>query len=82
MQRLADVLNMPIRIANSEQAPALGSAMYAATAAGLYKDVLAAAKAMGNGFEKTYYPDAARVVVYDKLYKEYCALGDFVESRI
>ncbi len=82
MQRLADVLNMPIRIANSEQAPALGSAMYAATAAGIYKDVLAAARAMGNGFEKTYYPDPARVGVYDKLYQEYCALGDFVESRI
>src|SRR5690606_191538 len=30
MQTLADVLNMPIKVAVSEQAPALGAAMYAA----------------------------------------------------
>ncbi len=80
MQRLADVLNMPIRIASSEQAPALGSAMYAATAAGLYRNVSVAAKAMGNGFENTYFPDATRVKIYDKLYRQYTALGRFVES--
>ncbi len=80
MQRLADVLNMPIRVATSEQAPALGSAMYAATAAGLYKNVSFAANAMGNGFEKTYLPDAARAKVYDKLYQQYKALGHFVET--
>lgn len=80
MQRLADVLNMPIRIATSEQAPALGSAMYAATAAGIYKNVSLAAKAMGNGFEKTYFPDPARAKIYDALYRQYNALGKFVET--
>ena len=32
MQTLADVLDMPIKIATSEQTPALGAAMYAAVA--------------------------------------------------
>jgi L-ribulokinase len=82
MQTLANVLNMPIKVAKSEQAPALGAAMYAATAAGLYKDVNSAIKAMGNGFEKTYYPDPTMVEQYAVLYKKYEALGDFVESAI
>jgi L-ribulokinase len=81
MQTLADVLNMPIKIASSEQAPALGAAMYAATAAGLYSSVTDACKAMGNGFEKIYQPNAKNVSVYAKLYKTYCQLGDYIEKN-
>jgi L-ribulokinase len=36
MQTLANVLNMPIVVAASDQAPALGAAIYAAVAAGIY----------------------------------------------
>ena len=54
MQTLADVLDRPIKIAVSEQAPALGAAMYAAVAAGIHADVLTAQKAMGSGFAETY----------------------------
>ncbi|HRJ30090.1 MAG TPA: ribulokinase [Cyclobacteriaceae bacterium] len=82
MQTLADVLNMPIKVASSEQAPALGAAMYAATAAGLYGSVTEASKAMNNGFEKIYQPHAKNVLVYAKMYKTYCALGDYVERNI
>ena len=60
MQTLADVLNRPIKIAKSEQAPALGAAMYAAVAAGLYPDVLAAQAGLGSGFAETYTPDSTR----------------------
>jgi L-ribulokinase len=81
MQTLADVLNMPIKVASSEQAPALGAAMYAATAAGLYNSVTEASKAMGNGFEKIYQPNAKNVSVYAKMYKTYCRLGDFIEKN-
>lgn len=82
MQTLADVLNRPIKIAVSDQAPALGAAMYAAVAAGIYPDVPAAAKAMGNGFEETYTPKADRVKVYEALYRKYDALGKFVEGTV
>ena len=82
MQTLADVLDRPIRIAVSEQAPALGAAMYAAVAAGLYPDVLAAQKALGSGFAETYAPNPARVADYAARYAQYQALGRFAESSL
>ena len=80
MQTLADVLDRPIKIAVSEQAPALGAAMYAAVAAGLYPDVLSAQQALGSGFAETYTPNPARVADYAPRYAQYQALGEFVES--
>jgi len=59
MQMMADIMNMPIRIHSSEQTCALGAAMFAATAAGLYPKVEAAMEAMGHGFDKTYLPDTS-----------------------
>ncbi|WP_229725094.1 ribulokinase [Hymenobacter baengnokdamensis] len=79
MQTLTDVLDRPIRIAVSEQAPALGAAMYAAVAAGLYPDVLSAQQALGSGFAETYGPNPARVADYAARYAQYQALGRFVE---
>jgi L-ribulokinase len=81
MQTLADVLNRPIKIARSEQAPALGAAMYAAVAAGVYPDVSAAVRAMGNGFDRVYQPIPEHAVLYEKLYAAYGRLGDFVEKK-
>lgn len=81
MQMIADVLNLPIRVAASDQACALGSAMFAAVAAGIYPDVSAAMDAMGSGFDKVYEPDRAAVPVYEKLYRDYCAAGKFVEQE-
>ncbi len=80
MQTLADVLNMPIKVAASEQTCALGAAMFAAVAAGVYSKVEEAQKAMGQGFEKTYYPQAENAAAYVKIYEQYKALGLFVEG--
>ena len=80
MQVVADVLNMPILVARSEQACALGTAMAAATVAGLYPTVLDAQKAMGNGFETEYKPNKANVGIYAKLYSMYDEAGAFVEQ--
>jgi len=82
MQTLADVLNMPIKVAKSEQAPALGAAMYAATAAGIFENVHDAIKSMGNGFENTFVPNPENTDLYEKLYKRYCQLGEFIETKI
>ena len=60
--------------------PALGAAMYAAVAAGLYPDVLSAQKALGSGFAETYTPNPERVADYADRYAKYQALGQFVES--
>lgn len=81
MQTLADVLNMPIKVARSEQTCALGAAMFAATAAGLYASVAEAQAAMGQGFEMTYFPDPERVNLYDSLYQTYLAVGQSVEAK-
>lgn len=82
MQTLANVLNMPIKIAISEQAPALGAAMYASVAAGIHPDVKSAITNMGNGFETTYYPEPEKVEIYKRMYKKYSLLGEFVERHI
>ena len=79
MQVVADVLNMPIMVARSEQACALGTAMAAATVAGLYPTVLDAQKAMGNGYEMEYKPIRANADAYAKLYALYGEAGGYVE---
>jgi L-ribulokinase len=80
MQTLADVLNMPIKVASSDQAPALGAAMYASVAAGIHPNTQAAIKAMGNGFDKVYEPIDGNVGPYGKLYQEYLEFGKVVEG--
>ena len=82
MQTLSDVFNMKIKVVRSEQACALGAAMFAATAAGLYPDVMSACKAMGNGFEKEYQPIESNAALYKPLYDRYRRLGEYAESEI
>jgi L-ribulokinase len=81
IQIVADVLNMPIKVATSEQTCALGSAMAASVVAGVHKDIPAAQKAMGGGFEKEYHPDPVKAKKYDILFRKYKELGSFVEKN-
>jgi len=76
MQIYADVLRRPVSVASSDQAPALGSAIHAAVAAGAYPDVAAAAAAMGRVETAVYRPHADRADGYDRLYAEYLLLHD------
>jgi L-ribulokinase len=82
MQIVADVLNMPIKVASSEQTCALGSAMAASVMAGIHNDFETAQKAMGGGFEKEYNPDPVRARRYDDLYVKYKKLGAFIENEL
>ncbi|BAV05858.1 L-ribulokinase [Filimonas lacunae] len=82
MQMMADVMNMPIRIHKSEQTCALGAAMFAATAAGIYATVEEAMSVMGQGFDAEYHPDAEKAALYAKRYEKYKALGYFVETKL
>lgn len=81
MQVMADVMNMSIRVHKSEQTCALGGAMFAATAAGIYPTVEEAMAAMGQGFDMEYKPQPARVSVYAKRYKKYQALAEFLDTN-
>jgi L-ribulokinase len=77
MQTYANVLRMPIETCASAQAPALGSAIHAAVAAGAYPDVTAAGRAMGGRSARSYVPDKAAADGYDRLYAEYSQLHDY-----
>ncbi len=76
MQIYADVTRLPLSIIDSEQGPALGSAIHAAVAAGAYPDVPTAAKSMGKIRRAAYLPDETRAQQYDELFGEYLALHD------
>ncbi|HCE43404.1 MAG TPA: ribulokinase [Lentisphaeria bacterium] len=81
MQTVTDVLGMKIKVARSEQACALGAAMFASVVAGIHKSVEKAQDAMGSGFEAEYTPDKVNSAKYAKLYDQYSSLGGFVEKE-
>ena len=80
MQIYADVTKREISVAASPQTPALGSAMFAAVAAGAaaggYDRIEDAAARMAQLRDERYVPDPARSAVYDELYAEYRILHD------
>lgn len=82
MQITADVLNMPIKIACSEQACALGAGMFAAVAAGLYPQVTTAQTCMSSGFDKTYFPQPKNAQKYHLSYQKYLELGKTMEKQL
>jgi L-ribulokinase len=80
MQMMADILEMPIRIHRFEHTCALGAAMFAAVAAGVYPNVEAAMQAMGTGFEHEYKPNKKKKKMYREHYLQYQALGRYIEK--
>jgi L-ribulokinase len=76
-QIYADVTGRSFKLAGSAQAPALGSAMHAAVAAGVYKDIQAAADKMGKLKPDIVQPIAANKAVYDELYADYKTLYSY-----
>lgn len=78
MQTLADVLNISIKIARSNETCAMGSAMYASVVAGVHDSLEESQNAMGEGMEKEYHPDPDKVGIYALNYKKYLALGENV----
>jgi L-ribulokinase len=81
IQVIADVLDMPIKIARSEQACALGSAMAASVVAKIHPDIPAAQKVIGNGFETEYRPSKENAKKYETLFARYNKLGTFLEEN-
>ena len=82
MQMMSDILNMPIKVAKSEQACALGAAIFGAVASDIYKDTFEAMNAMGSPFEKVYEPIATNVPLYQKVYENYNEFAISVEEHI
>jgi L-ribulokinase len=80
MQIYADVTGRTFRIAALAQTPALGSAMFAAVAAGHeaggYDSIADAARRMAGLRDEAYEPIEANRRTYDLLYAEYVRLHD------
>jgi L-ribulokinase len=82
MQTIADVFNMKIKVAKSEQTVALGAAMFAAVVGGVFKTLEEAQAAMGSGFETVYEPIADNVKKYQVLFEQYEKIGTFIEEEL
>lgn len=76
-QIYADVTGRTFKLAGSAQAPALGSAMHAAVAAGIYPDIQAAAEKMGKLKDDVVSPIVENQAMYNRLYAEYRTLYDY-----
>jgi len=80
MQTCADVWNCSIDVLESEQSCALGAAIYAAVAAGIYPDVNSAQQVMASPVEKSYQAIPDNAAKYEPLYQQYQALADYVDG--
>ena len=77
MQIYADITGRPLSIVDSDQGPALGSAIHAAVAAGAFDSIVEAAAAMGKIKQHVYTPISSHQTVYADLFAEYVALHDY-----
>jgi L-ribulokinase len=81
MQIYADITGKEIKVAESAQASALGSAMFGAVAAGSdrggYDTITEAARKMARVKDETFKPNARNHSIYQKLYAEYEMLHDY-----
>ena len=77
MQIYADVLGREIRIVGTAQAGALGSAIYASVAAGVFSSVAEASARLSKPACRVFYPNEKNQAVYNGLYREYKKLHDY-----
>ncbi|HUT66458.1 MAG TPA: ribulokinase [Spirochaetota bacterium] len=81
MQALSDCLGMPVKVSESEQAGALGAAMFAACIARIYRSVQEAQRCMGSGVLHTYRPSKKKAAYYTALYERYKRTGALLEEE-
>ena len=80
-----DVLNRTVRVSASGQTAALGSAMYAAAAAGKkaggFDSVAEAAGALARLKDEVYVPDPENARLYDRLFGLYTEMARCFDPR-
>ncbi len=75
VQVLADVLGCDIQVVDSDQTCALGSAIFASLAGGIYSNIQEAKSAMAARVVNTYRPNVTNEKIYEVLYKRYKTLA-------
>lgn len=76
-QIYADVTGRTLKLAGSSQSPALGAAMHAAVAGGIYPNINDAAQQMGKLKDEVVHPIPENQATYNQLYAEYQTLYDY-----
>lgn len=79
VQMFADVLGYPIETVGARELGALGCAMAAAVAAGIYKDYKEAAQHMVRILERIS-PDPEKTAVYQKKYEKYISISNALDT--
>lgn len=82
MQILANVLDMPVKVCESDQAVALGASIFASVVGGVYKNIEEAQEKMASSVAKTYLPEKNQVEIYKEMYNKYINLGNEFEKMI
>lgn len=80
MQMLSDALERTVSVPRSQQTCALGAAMYAAVACGIWENLPHAQQHMGSGFARVYRPNAQRHARLEAYYQDYCRLAAFTDG--
>jgi sugar (pentulose or hexulose) kinase len=76
MQLFADVTGITLRVPAVIESGVLGAAILGGVAAGVLSREMAAQQMVHQGI--AYVPDAVRMLRYDALYADYCALDDLL----
>lgn len=79
VQMFADVLGYPVETVDAKELGALGSAMAAAIAAGVYKNYEEAADKMVRISERVY-PNLENTAIYQKKYEKYIAINNALDT--
>lgn len=79
VQMFADALGFPVETIGTKELGALGSAMSAAVAAGVYKDYTEAAKHMVH-IARRIEPNPEMSEIYQKKYEKYCAVRSALDT--
>lgn len=80
MQTLSDIMGVPIKVASTQQAGALGAAMCAAVSAGLFQSIEQAQDVLGQGNLAVYTPREENRDVYNALYAKYKEFGEYLQG--
>lgn len=82
MQLIADSVGQPVLVSDCKHSCALGAAISASVAAGLYPTLQEAEEMLTPAIARVYEPNPARWQLLERRYQRYLELGKFSEERL